>query len=98
MYSRADAKVGTIDHPNIRAHASNCLVEQPFIKSGRWQQYFYSVREEEERHQYTNDTCRGFTSMCACSMAFTISLWSLEDKLQSTIADKEFMVVSWQAW
>ncbi len=27
----------TIDHPNIRDHARNRLVEQRFIKSGRWQ-------------------------------------------------------------
>ena len=71
MYSKADATVVTMDHPNIRAHTSNRVVEQPFIKSGRSQQYFFSVRKEE-RHQ-RNDTCRGFTGMCACSMASTSS-------------------------
>ena len=88
MYSKADATVVTIDHPNIRAHTSNRVVEQPFIKSGRSQQYFFSVRKEEERHQ-RNDTCRGFTGMCACSMASTSSFWLLEDQVPATFADKE---------
>ena len=67
MYSKADAKVVTIDHPNIRAHTSK----------GLWNSHSSNQADRSSTSIQSGKRRRGI------NIPMTRSLWFLEDQVPS---------------